>query len=273
MTAPGGGAIGAANNPWDAAQYATTFGFVSRLGDDLIDLLDPRPGETVLDLGCGTGRHAAAIAGRGCRVVGMDADEQMLAKARADSADVDGSHLSFVRADAGSFDLAGLGVEHPFDACFSNAALHWMIPALPVLRNVRGVLGRGGRFVAEMGGAGNIAALDAALREALDDLGLGHVAVTENFYPTIGEQASLLEEAGFRVESAWWFRRPTPLEPGVGASGWTRHFRAGVWAVVPEHLHAELGRLVDQYGEARGLLGSGRWVADYCRLRFAAVAV
>ena len=59
-------------NPWDARAYDGVFAFVSRYGGDLLPLLAARPGESVLDLGCGTGRHAAQLASAGVDVVGVD---------------------------------------------------------------------------------------------------------------------------------------------------------------------------------------------------------
>ena len=256
-----------ANNAWDAVEYDSSFGFVTRHGDALVDVLDPRRGERVLDLGCGTGHHAAAVAARGAVVVGLDLDEAMLAKARQDHPEV-----RFVRADGTTFGLADLSVDEPFDACMSNAALHWMTPQDAVLFNVRAVLVEGGRFVAEMGGEGNIAALDTALRRALAEQGLAGVEVIRNYFPTIGEQAGLLEAAGFRVEQAAWFRRPTPLETGSTPADWTQHFRAEAWAQVPEPQRPTVAARVDELARAAGLSDSGRWVADYCRLRFVAVA-
>ncbi len=255
-------------NAWDAAEYDSSFGFVTRHGDDLVDVLDPQPGERVLDLGCGTGHHAAAMAARGADVVGMDLDDSMLTKARLDHPQV-----RFVRADGTDFGLADLDADVPFDACLSNAALHWMTPQAAALRNVREVLVTGGRFVAEMGGEGNIASLDTALRRALAEQGLAGVEVPRNYFPTIGQQAAELEAAKFRVERASWFPRPTPLEPGSTPADWTHHFRAAVWNEVPEPQRAAVDARVNELVLAAGLWRSGRWVADYCRLRFVAVAL
>ena len=253
-------------NPWDAQTYDTTFGFVGRYGDDVLALLEVTPGDRILDLGCGTGRHAALLTAKGARVTGLDADADMLSTARRDHPDVE-----FVSANAAAFSLGDLSVDTPFDACFSNAALHWMTPQSVVLANVRGVLRADARFVAEMGGAGNIQGLDASLRLALTDVGLD-VDVPGNYFPTVGEQASALEVAGFRVEYATWFRRPTVLAPGSSAADWTRHFRAMVWAQVPESAQGELAAAVDVHAKERGLYVNGDWLADYCRLRFIAVA-
>ncbi|HEX6886670.1 MAG TPA: methyltransferase domain-containing protein [Candidatus Nanopelagicales bacterium] len=255
-------------NPWDARRYDDTFGFVAQHGDALLDLLDVQPGERVLDLGCGTGRHAGALAAAGALVVGLDADPAMLARARAEHPDI-----AFVAADAAEFGLAELGAVTPFDACLSNAALHWMTPHDAVLRNVRAVLREGGRFVAELGGAQNIATLDAALRDGLHDLGLDDAPVVRNHFPTVGEEASALEAVGFRVEQAAWWRRPTPLPEGTSAADWTRQFRATTWAAVPAERHQALHEAIDGHAAALGLLEPEGWVADYCRLRFVAVAV
>jgi trans-aconitate methyltransferase len=254
-------------NTWDAAAYDEEFGFVTSYGDDVLALLSPQPGERVLDLGCGTGKHAEQIARAGSIVVGVDADETMLAKARADHPGV-----AFVAADATAFSMADLLTDRPFDACFSNAALHWMQPQDAALRNVRSVLVPAGRFVAEMGGAGNIAALDASLHAALRDVRVPDVPIVDNYFPTIGEQAGRLEAAGFRVEYMAWFRRPTPLDAETTAADWTRHFRAPTWTAVPASQHDQLAEAVNRHAMDRGLLTSTGWIADYCRLRFVAVA-
>ncbi len=253
-------------NRWDAEAYDTDFSFVSRYGDELLDLVGDVTGRRVLDLGCGTGRHAADLAARGAAVIGVDADADMLSRARREHPDV-----RFLQLDAYDLSLANLGEAEPFDACFSNAALHWMTDQARVLHNVRSILLEGGRFVAEMGGAGNIATLDGALRDALAAVGRPEIGVVANYFPTVDQQVALLEESGFRVDLVTWFRRPTPLAPGSTAADWTRHFRASTWAETPAELHGELGAQID--ARAASLRTAEGWHADYCRLRFVAVAV
>jgi trans-aconitate methyltransferase len=252
-------------NDWNATDYDSRFAFVGRYGDDVLDLLGPVSGQRILDLGCGTGRHAADLAARGADVVGVDADEAMLRKAA-----IDHPRIRFVMADAVDLTLAALAVDEPFDACFSNAALHWMTEQERVIRNVRSVLRDGALFVAEMGGAGNIATLDRALRAALVDLGLHDVPVVANYFPTVDHQVALLEDCGFRVDYALWFRRPTLLAAGDTAADWTRHFRANTWAAVPEVRQSALADAVDRH--AASLRKDDGWIADYCRLRFVAIA-
>ena len=251
-------------NRWDPDEYDTTFAFVGRYGDDVLRTLAAVPGERILDLGCGTGRHAGSLAADGVDVVGVDQDADMLDRARSEF-----SAVTFECIDARAFGPDDLGL---FDACFSNAALHWMTPQETVLRNVRSVLWPNARFVAEMGGAGNIAGLDAALRAGLLDVGLPTLDVPTNYFPTVGQQAGALERAGFRVEEMAWFRRPTPLEPGKTAADWTRHFRAMVWDKVPQTQRADLAAAVDGHARSLGLASAEGWFADYCRLRFVAFA-
>lgn len=139
---------------WNAEQYEGRHSYVWKWGGNVIELLQPREGERVLDLGCGTGQLAAEIAAKGAQVVGLDSSPEMLGQARQNY-----PHLKFVLADATDFRF-----EEPFDAVFSNAALHWVQDAEASVKCIAAALRPGGRFVAEFGGQGNIAEILAALR-------------------------------------------------------------------------------------------------------------
>ena len=148
---------------WDAALYDNKLAMVARYGDGLLDMLDPTPGERILDLGCGTGRHARMIADRGAEVLGIDRASSMIEQARASFPE-----LEFRIEDGESF-----RIDSPFDGVFSNAALHWMTSPEKVVRRVWEALRPGGRFVLEMGGQDNLLRLRAAIRSAMRALGYG----------------------------------------------------------------------------------------------------
>ncbi|GLW07473.1 methyltransferase type 11 [Microtetraspora sp. NBRC 13810] len=242
-------------------RYDSSFGYVSAQGAPLVDLLDPRPGERILDLGCGTGVFSAEIAGRGAEVLGIDGSPAMIEKAIA-------LHpgMTFIVGDGHDFTVADR-----YDAVFSNAALHWMgRDPMAVIASVRDALQPGGRFVAELGGAGNCAELIAAMLTAWREYGLREPELPW-FFPTPAEYATLLEKGGFAVRLLEYFDRPTPLDdsPG-GAADWVRVFGASLLAGLPTEIVEPLLRRVNELA-APALRRETGWMADYVRLRFAAV--
>jgi len=241
---------------WDAADYAKSAAFVPALGAPVFALLDPQPGESILDLGCGDGALTVKMVEAGAKVVGVDASESMVAAARARGIDArvaNGEALEF---------------EPEFDAVFSNAALHWMLDGKAVAAGVHRALKPGGRFVGEMGGRGNVATLRAGIRAELVRRGYPVPAEDPQWYPAPEEFAAIYSTAGFVDIDAQLIPRPTPLPEGVAA--WLRVFRAGFMdaAQVPEADQAEIAAAVEQTLAPQLRRPDGSWVADYVRLRF-----
>src|ERR1700729_570731 len=173
---------------WSAERYAATAHFVPAFGAPVVELLDPLPGERILDLGCGDGVLTAKIAAAGANVVAVDAASDMVAAAQAKGLDarvVPGQSLAF---------------EREFDAVFSNAALHWMQPQEAVLAGVARALKPGGRFVAEMGGHNNTAAIQVAFRAVLGRRGIEALTLSPWYFPSAAAYRARLETAGFQVE-------------------------------------------------------------------------
>ena len=243
---------------WEAARYAANARFVADLGLPVVELLAPQPGERILDLGCGDGVLTQRLAEIGCSVVGVDAAPGMVREACVRGVDArlaDGADLTFAAE---------------FDAVFSNAELDWM-GADPdaVVAGVARALRPGGRFVGEFGGQGNVAAIVVALVAVLARRGIDGAALIPWYFPTPDEYRQRLERLGFKVERIDLIPRPTPLPTGMAA--WLETFADPFLRTVPE---TERGPI---RAEAVDLLqhvlrdSTGRWTADYVRLRFAAV--
>lgn len=245
---------------WDADRYEESGRFVSEAARDMIDLLDPQPGERILDLGCGTGHLTAEIADQGADVVGLDNAEDMLREARE-------LHpgLEFVEDDIREARFDG-----PFDAVFSNAALHWVTDAEAAVETIDAALRPGGRFVAEFGGAGNCSAVVTAVQEAVADAGYPEPDHPW-YFPSIGEYASLLESHGIQTRFARLFDRPIQMDSGEhGLREWIAMFGDQFFAEVPDDerdaiLTAVEDRLRDDLWDGEA------WTIDYVRIRVEAI--
>jgi len=247
------------DNQWNTSLYDQKHAFVSEYGKSLVSLLDPQSGESILDLGCGTGHLAKTIAESGARVVGVDSSPSMIEAAHATYPD-----LEFSVADARDFSFST-----PFDAVFSNAALHWIPEAEQVIQCITRTLKTGGRFVAEFGGKGNVASILEAVKQSLwEEL---HIKEEPDWYfPTIGEYASLLEKYGLAVQNALLYDRPTPLSEGEkGLQNWIRMFYERPFYDIPEDLKQRVFERTEEKLRDR-LFRDGQWIADYRRLRIIA---
>ncbi len=239
---------------WNPRRYAESARFVTELGEPVVELLAPRAGERILDLGCGDGPLTAKLAALGCAVVGVDGSAAMVAAARG------------LGLDARLMDGQALSFDGEFDAVFSNAALHWMPDARAVIDGVWRALKAGGRFVGEFGGEGNVAGICAALNAARARRRLP--ALAPWFNPSPAQYRALLERRGFRVAALEQFPRPTPL-PGP-IDEWLANFAgAFLHGLGPEDRSRLFAEAVETL-RATHLGESGAWRVDYVRLRFAA---
>jgi trans-aconitate methyltransferase len=247
-----------ASQEWNSLRYAQNARFVSDLGAPVLALLNPQPGERILDLACGDGVLTKKLLSAGAQVIGVDGSADMVAAALKNG------------IDARVVDAYQLGFEVEFDAVFSNAALHWMKrgPDL-VIDGVRRALKPEGRFVAEFGGHGCVAAICVALFATLEKYGIEDPAAMNPWYfPSASEYRKRLEEHGFQVEYIELIPRPTPLPTGM--RGWLETFAIPLTTTLPaEKRAAFLDEVTDKL---RPVLcdSDGHWTADYIRLRFLA---
>jgi trans-aconitate methyltransferase len=245
---------------WDAGLYDSKHSFVWEKARDLVELLAPQKGERILDIGCGIGQLTAAIAATGAQVVGVDRSPEMIAEA----------HKKFPTLRFEVCDARELPFVDEFDAVFSNAALHWIPDAEPVVAGIVRTLKTEGRFVAEFGGHGNVQRVMDAFASALAGMGVSAPEESPWYYPSIAEYSSLLQKHGLEVTQAVLFDRPTKLEDGErGLSNWIAMFGDSMVRRVPDIQLVSYIRAVED--AARPSLWKGdHWELDYRRLRLVA---
>jgi 2-isopropylmalate synthase len=244
---------------WNASEYIKHAAFVPLFVSDVMSLLEPQPTDKSLDIGCGDGELTFKLQEQGCQVIGIDASPSMVAATQNRGVKayvIDGHYLDF---------------KQEFNAVFSNAALHWLTKPEQVIQGVYAALKPHGRFVAEMGGAGNIAALLNAMQSVFREHSEFGEFKSPWFFPSVEEYKQLLEQAGFAVSYIELIPRPTPLASGI--EKWLEIFAEGIIRhLSPEQKQQFLIEVREKllntlYTEQDG------WVADYVRLRFKAVKV
>lgn len=241
---------------WDAAEYDRHARFVSKLSGRIEDWLAPQEGERILDLCCGDGELTARLADSGAHMVGVDNAPDMIEAARRRGVD---AHLA---------DATQLSFEEEFDCVFSNSALHWISDQRSVIDGVRQALRPGGRFVAEMGGHGNVAAIATALRASARQFGGDESKAVPWTFPTVADYTQLLENGGFIVDRIELMPRPTALPTDI--EGWMSTFSRGYLRDFDEATRQQVIDTVVDLLRPALCAADGTWTADYVRLRFRA---
>jgi trans-aconitate methyltransferase len=243
---------------WDPQAYERNGAFVHGLAGGVLEWLNAQPGEYILDLGCGDGQLTMRLRDSGAHVLGVDASPEMVAAARERG----------IEAEQAKAELLPFR-DATFDAVFSNAALHWVRGQDAMMGQVHRVLKTDGRFVAEMGGHGNVAAIHVAFMAVLERHGFGDREEGVNYYPTAESYTARLKKHGFEVEQMAVIPRPTKLAES-GMEGWLQTFRRGVLDGLPEDARdAVVSETVELLAPALRD-EAGNWIADYVRLRFVA---
>lgn len=246
---------------WDADLYDCKHGFVSKFGEDVIELLAPKIGEIILDVGCGTGDLTNLIHHKGAKVIGFDNSKEMIEAARKKFPQI-------------QFDLKSaidFNYDMEFDAVFSNAALHWVLEPAKAIKCIYDVLKPKGRFVAEFGGKGNVSNIICALTHTLQKKGYLETANKSVWYfPSLSEYSVLLEQNGFRVIFATHFDRETILKDHNGIKNWIQMFGTSYLQNIEEQVKESIVAEVEEKIRSTNFKNNG-WYADYVRLRIVAV--
>ncbi|MDO1446323.1 methyltransferase domain-containing protein [Rhodocytophaga aerolata] len=250
------------NTTWKANLYNDKHAFVYQYGEGLIDLLTPKEGERILDVGCGSGQLTAKISELGATVIGIDSSREMIADAKQKY-----THIEFLVMDAVDFHF-----NEPFDAILSNAVLHWVLEKEEAIKSMYRSLKAGGRLVAEFGGKGNVQTIVNQLRLSLAKRGYEENANLALWYfPSVGEYTSLLEKHGFRVTLAQHYDRPTELaDCESGIKDWLEMFGNAFFNDVPPAAKEAIKSEVQQSIKGK-LYSNGKWYADYKRIRVVAI--
>lgn len=222
---------------WNAAEYAANSAVQQCWARELIDRVDLRGQELVLDVGCGDGKVTAEIArvlpyGR---VLGIDNSPEMMAFAQAKYPPTKIANLKFQLCDARKIGSA-LGI---FDLIFSNAALHWVDDHEAVLSGAASVLKPGGRLVISCGGKGNADDVFLALRPELRGQrwrAYFRKLPAPYFFYAPGDYEKWLAKWGFEIKHLRLASKDTTYAGADGFAAWLRTTWLPYVQRVPENL-------------------------------------
>ncbi|KAK6351907.1 hypothetical protein TWF718_005051 [Orbilia javanica] len=271
------------NTSYTHQTYSTHASFVPLLTTKITTLLSPLQTDAIIDIGAGDLILTSKLSKHCQTVLALDASTDLITSGQTLFPQSEYPNLSSRVVDCRYLENEADVTTGTWDKVFSNAALHWILRDPSTRKNtlssIHAALKPSGKFVAEMGGFGNIAEVHVAITSALHNRGVPLAKIQEVnpwFFPSVGHMSELLQEAGFEIEMIESEYRPTELsvEDGDmegGVKAWIQMFGQRFLDLVPEDQRGDVA------AEARDLLEGvarredGRWVVGYVRLRWVAV--
>ena len=246
---------------WNVELYNDKHNYVYEYGEELVRLLNPKAGEIILDLGCGSGQLTHQISESKAKAIGIDSSKSMI-----ESAKLKYPEINFYVKEASNFRF-----DKPFDAIFSNAVLHWVLESEKAVVSMKNNLKSGGRLVLEFGGKGNVGTILKSVRNVLKSKGYTKESKIKNWYfPDVDEYRILLEKNGFEVEYAKLYERPTELtDTENGIKDWLMMFGNSFFKNLNDNVRNEILEMV-QEDVKKDCFVNGKWIADYKRIRILA---
>ena len=248
---------------WNSTLYDESHSFVSKYGEGILAYLSPKPNESILDLGCGTGDLTQKIALAGSRVIGIDYSKEMIEAAKAKFPEIEFIYMSATQLN---FDD-----KNKFDAIFSNAVLHWVYEKELAIEKMYSYLKKGGRIVLEFGGKGNNEIIIKELRSSLAKRGyIKKSKINPWYFPSIAEYSTELEKKSFRVIKAEHFDRFTPLKGDRGITNWLLMFGNRFFEGIPKLEKEEILDEIQSNLRQTHYIDQV-WLAYYKRIRIIAI--
>lgn len=180
---------------WDAEKYDSTHGPQIDVGLKLIETANVKANESILDIGCGTGRltcELARLAHNG-RVVGIDPSPEMFNKAREMSSSLDNILLMNIPAQEMNFN-------NEFDLVYSNSALQWIKEQEDVIARSYKALRKNGRIAVQLPAKDFCWAMMDNIYSAIASIGLESKYKKMESpwrFPLKEEMEGFLKDAGF----------------------------------------------------------------------------
>ena len=249
-----------ANIEWDSKNYESNFSFVSKYGEDVIDLIETKSPAKIIDAGCGNGILTKKLVERGYDVLGVDSSKDMLELFKKNNPGQEFLETS----------LLNLRVPEEYDVIFSNACFHWIErkDQHQLAIRLNKALKLNGELVFEFGGYKCANLVHHTLERIFNEHGL--IYRNDFYFPTIREHSNVLEDHGFLVKYAILFDRPTKQEKGL--RGWIEMFNKTPFNITTIDLKEEIIEEAEQRLKDK-LYHDGSWYIDYTRIRMRAVKI